>query len=806
MNRIHVAWMFVVAALPLPSALAQQVDVNQLQAVELNNGMRIIGYVGRLKAMDATVQDVAPDSSGLGIVLISDDLRDVFVSSFSVDKITPWDRQEEHFDIPQRVLKGEANNTATGDILNIGPLDKYGRRTITTMTSRGPETVIQGITGISPRYVRIQGIINSGGPESRWDMRLALSSVPTQVLMDVLHLQIRDPENANERLRLVDFAVQAKKYRQAEDELQAIRRDFPGLRDEMEKRSELLRGQIARQMLDEVRLRINSGQPELAARMMAPLLNRTDLASAVLVDINDVRREMEAPTLQVDKVRQQFEEVAGRAVASGDLEGDLKALAEQYTGTVVRELRPVNLDRMATFTRLLDDAELTDVKKLSLALSGWIVGAGEAVDNMALTQSLMQAQRLVTEFLRTSDLQRREEILTELDRMEGGAVKYIDLILKHIPPPLAPSANEILVDKPMEMPIEIGNPPQRASYLIQLPPEYDPWRKYPCIVSLGGAYGLAAAHDEIQWWCGAVHPRLNIRSGHATRNGYIVISPVWATPEQRQWGFTQREHAIVLKSLRDAMRRFSIDSDRVFLSGHSDGANGAWDIGQSHPEHWAGVIPIGAWASTYINHTFANGRGIIPWYFVNGGRDFAARELNANVWNKRMTSKDYQTVIVQYQGRGNEMFSDELPNLMPWMALQSRQFGVREFECSTMRPWNNYFWWYEVDLSGNPKMIAPEEDWESSKRDNWTVSAVVHATRPNTIRVRGASDNATVWLLPGLVDFSRDLEIESNGQDYRGPIVPSRRVILEDARTRGDRQHAYWSKVVLRNKKWTAAE
>ena len=44
--------------------------------------------------------------------------------------------------------------------------------------------------------------------------------------------------------------------------------------------------------------------------------------------------------------------------------------------------------------------------------------------------------------------------------------------------------------------------------------------------------------------------------------------------------------------LRDAMRRFSIDSDRVFLSGHSIGGDAAWDIGLAHPDLWAGVIPI----------------------------------------------------------------------------------------------------------------------------------------------------------------------------------------------------------------------
>ena len=53
--------------------------------------------------------------------------------------------------------------------------------------------------------------------------------------------------------------------------------------------------------------------------------------------------------------------------------------------------------------------------------------------------------------------------------------------------------------------------------------------------------------------------------------------------------------------LRDACKRFSIDIDRVFLSGHSMGGDAAWDIGLAHPDLWAGVIPIVAAADKYVN-------------------------------------------------------------------------------------------------------------------------------------------------------------------------------------------------------------
>ena len=137
-------------------------------------------------------------------------------------------------------------------------------------------------------------------------------------------------------------------------------------------------------------------------------------------------------------------------------------------------------------------------------------------------------------------------------------------------------------------------PPVR--YLVQLPPEYDPYRRYPAIVTLHGAG--TTAMQQIDWWAGD-RAKAACAPGQATRHGYIVIAPDWTAEHQKQYGYSAREHAAVLDCLRDACRRFSIDTDRVFLSGHSMGGDAAWDIGLAHPDLWAGVIPIVAQADRY---------------------------------------------------------------------------------------------------------------------------------------------------------------------------------------------------------------
>src|SRR5262249_8006955 len=130
----------------------------------------------------------------------------------------------------------------------------------------------------------------------------------------------------------------------------------------------------------------------------------------------------------------------------------------------------------------------------------------------------------------------------------------------------------------------------QVKYWVHLPPEYDPYRRYPCIVTLNGL--ATTPLQQIDWWAGSYNQEAQTRYGQATRPGYIVIAPRWTRDHQRQYEFSAREHAAVLLPLRDACKRFAIDVDRVFLTGHSVGGTAAWDIGLSHPDLWAGVMPI----------------------------------------------------------------------------------------------------------------------------------------------------------------------------------------------------------------------
>ncbi|MGB7328671.1 MAG: alpha/beta hydrolase, partial [Rubripirellula sp.] len=285
------------------------------------------------------------------------------------------------------------------------------------------------------------------------------------------------------------------------------------------------------------------------------------------------------------------------------------------------------------------------------------------------------------------------------------------------------------------------------------------------------------------------------RMGHASRNGYIVVAPVWSRPEQRTYEYTPQEHERILASLRDAMRRSSIDSDRVFLSGHGEGGTAAWDIGLAHPDLWAGVNPISANPSKTIHHFELNAR-YVPLYIVKGERD-GIRD-DGSIMDDYM-SFNHDAMVVMYRGRGREPFFDEIPHLFEWMnsPAHKRRDIPEEINVSTMRKGDQFFWWLEIgDLK--PDVEIDPILWDrTSKIRSAKIDASIGAG--NQIRVSSAPSESFTLLLrpqPGL-DIAKEIIVRSGSRPYRFQFDGSLDTLLEDARQRADRKRAFWFRTTI---------
>ena len=181
------------------------------------------------------------------------------------------------------------------------------------------------------------------------------------------------------------------------------------------------------------------------------------------------------------------------------------------------ELNINTLDRMADYAGLADSEKLTDEDKLSLAISGWLLGSNHASTNLAVSLSLAEVRGLVQQYLRETKKGDRTAILDTLRSMEGNTCEMVARLVDHMKPPIdSPEPTEA---KPgfyeLSVPALERDEPN-INYYVQLPPEYDPYRRYPMVVTLNGA-GTTPL-QQLDWWAGALDDRRQPDGpGHAAR-------------------------------------------------------------------------------------------------------------------------------------------------------------------------------------------------------------------------------------------------------------------------------------------------
>jgi len=757
------------------------------ETIVLKNGMTLEGTLGQLANFKTATPGVfgggGEDTGIKSIVIVDDGLRRTLVPALQVNGVPDTTKSREvKILVPQQVYNGKDKLSQVGAALKISGFDQWGRRVFTMASDKGPQPIVQGITEVTPLYARLQGL--TGTKPVDWDMRIGTSSISRETLSRVLRRI--NPENSAHRLQIVALYIEADRIQDARMELEDVVRDFPDLAG-LKEQIDTLRQIGAQRLIREIKLRKEAGQHRTAFAM-AGEFDVEGVSGATVLSIREFITEYEELKKKYDNT---LEQLTVQLDKIDDV--SMKEKLTPYCKEIARDLNVNTLDRMEDFNRLLDDGKLTADQKVALALSGWILGNGSGTENTAVAMSLGQVRDLVRDYLAARRRPERAEILERMRSLEGSSPAYLAKIVAHLKPPLSPPQEPeegVRIPGLSEIKVPGMGDDGQFSYFVQLPPEYDPCRRYPCIVTLHAAG--TTAEQQIDWWAGAVSDKTDLRVGQATRQGYIVIAPKWGKDHQQVYEFSTREHAAVLFSLRDAMQKFAIDSDRVFLSGHSMGGDAVWDIGCSHPDLWAGVIPIGANADKFVKLYHKNAR-YVPWFFVVGEKDSKRTTDMLTQWDYYMSRAGYDVMVSEYLGRGHEHFYDEVQRLFEWMKLHQRNFFPKDFEVGSVRESDNYFWYLEFH-GIPPKLVINPLSFQPRAKP-FEVSGKIADN--NGLHVHCGAEGGTIYLSPEMLDLDKKmtLNIPKPPGGKKQSFLPSAEVLLEDVRTRGDRQHPFWAKI-----------
>jgi tetratricopeptide (TPR) repeat protein len=752
--------------------------------VVLNDGRVLHGKLGKTAGLvDVNLLKQSDSTTSLKLIdFLDDSLRRTYFSHRLAREVHLEENRtlEEKFKLHQPVARNGATPKTVGPAMAIQPFDEYGRRMYTLNTERGPVKLIQGITELTPQWCKVEA------KTVVWDMRLATSCIPRDELRKILWKQA-DTKNPEAYKKIARFYLQGEHYEEARQALEAMLAALPDRPDLKEQLAPTLRRIVeasAQQLLSELRLRREAGQHKLVSEKLKKF-PAEGVSSEMLQGVRQLSQEYDVLEARRENVDKQL-----KALSAKLKDSELRERVQPILGELADELSLNTLERMAPFLQNANDKDAADSAKVSWAVSGWLMGATAATARLDTTTSMYRVRGLIRQYLTEANARARETTCKAILQEYAGDPTTVAALVAHMKPPLpAPQAVE---GKPGYYVLKtpgLADAPE-VTYYVQLPPEYDPYRRYPAIVTLHGE--LSTAEQQIDWWAGPWKD--GQRAGQAARHGSIVIAPVWTAERQNQYRYSARELAAVLNSLRDAYRRFSIDTDRVYLSGHWSGGDAAWDIGLAHPDLWAGVIPIAAQPDRYCEFYKDNAR-YVPFYVVVG-------ELDGDRLRKIAKTLDpclrygYNTTVVEFIGRGHDDFSDEILRIFDWMAHFRRNFFPREFLCKSMRPWDNSFWW--VEMQGMPpKCMVDPANWPPPSGSR-PVEVKSSLTNKNGLIVGVGSTHVTVWLSPEMLDFKQRATIMVNGKRLTSAdqiVRPSLKTLLEDVRTRGDRQHPFWAKL-----------
>jgi dienelactone hydrolase len=738
------------------------------------------------------VSQGTPDRDN-SLVYIWDGLKRVVVRDSKVEKMIPGNdyRTGERFQLIQPITVHAGAMPKEVISVEAGPWDDRGRRTFRYFGSRMNRaiTMEQAIIEIGPHIVRYRGI------DGFWVGVVETSQVPRPVIMALIGRV--DQKNAEERERVIRFLMDAGWYPEAREELERIIKDFP--KTELAGRAAgalvFINQAEATQRRSELDLRRRAQQYRAAARLLKTFQGK-DIDVALQVDV----REMERRDLQ--------QQQADKALAvdlrrlAGRLSAEARAAWQKPLVEVLKAIDEVPdavRERFIAWQKAKDDPKASDEARFALAMSGYVVGHDMAVTELKAAEVLWQARDAARGYLTGVEPSERSGQAARLEGLTWPAavgitdpVRRLELltrIVQLMPPPRHDPGEE--VDKTVLHRVLEDENAVPTEYAVRLPPEYHPLRSYPAVVVLHSGPGPAAAIDE---W-----------SEEAARHGYILIAPEYNLPgKPHDYRYTTSEHAAVELALRDARKRYAIDSDRVFVAGQLTGGNMAWDYALAHPDLFAGAVVISGLPAKYVPPYARAQQERVPLYCVLGELAPAAGEVIFSRLVKPLIQKAWDITYVEYQRRGLETMPEEVPRAFDWMDRHRRDPYPKSFQVVTARESDNRFYGVVVRDFGNGRLTAPEA--VDLFGENLNPAEIKATSSPNRINLelKGVR-SLDLWVSPKVLDYKGKPDVRLTVRLNRRDYISGRRAIikldlesmLDDVRVRGDRQQLYWHRISI---------
>jgi len=220
-----------------------------------------------------------------------------------------------------------------------------------------------------------------------------------------------------------------------------------------------------------------------------------------------------------------------------------------------------------------------------------------------------------------------------------------------------------------------GTDQRTLPFRLLKPKDYDAGNKYPLVLFFHGA-GERGTDNTIQ----LVHG-MNDFSKEEIRDKYpcFVIAP--QCPVGKRWvevDWTEDAHdfnerpsetmQLVIELLKALPQEFSIDSDRLYVTGLSMGGFGTWDLISRFPEKFAAAAPVCGGADEKLAPKIAS----VPIWTFHGDKDGVVKPSRSRNMIGALKEAGGKPLYTEYEGVGHDSWVPAYadPKLMEWMFAQ----------------------------------------------------------------------------------------------------------------------------------------
>ncbi len=222
-------------------------------------------------------------------------------------------------------------------------------------------------------------------------------------------------------------------------------------------------------------------------------------------------------------------------------------------------------------------------------------------------------------------------------------------------------------------------------YRLLKPQPYDPAKKYPLVLFLHGA-GERGNDNQAQLKHGAA-----TFAKPETQQKYPCFVMAPQVPKEQKWADMDWAAEVVVQARKpstsmrltvaaiDALsKEFSIDSDRLYITGLSMGGYGTWDAISRWPTKWAAAVPICGGGDVTKAARAVN----VPVWAFHGDADNVVKVERTRTLIAAMRAAGASPLYSEYPGIGHDSWTSayQEPELLPWMFGQKRGVKPVAFE------------------------------------------------------------------------------------------------------------------------------